>query len=144
MTVPRRVVTGHDAEGRSIVLSDGPTPRSHDIGPAVFHELWNTQAMPAPIAPSAPEPTARPLVTPPDPDGTVVRITEIKAGERSPMLRATGADGVRARRRCLHGAAERGARRRAAVRPGTRHMTAIVTAAAGGIGAPTRCAGARR
>jgi quercetin dioxygenase-like cupin family protein len=45
---PRRVVTGHDEQGTSIVLSDAPTPKSLDIGTAVFHELWNTKATPAP------------------------------------------------------------------------------------------------
>lgn len=92
MTAPRRVVTGHDSAGRSVVLSDGPTPRSHDVGPAIFHELWSTRAMPAPVAPAEPEPTLRPLVTPPDPHGTIVRITEIKAGERSPMHRTESVD----------------------------------------------------
>ena len=92
MTAPRRVVTGHDSAGRSVVLSDGPAPRSHDVGPAIFHELWNTRAMPVPVAPAEPEPTQRPLVTPPDPNGTIVRITEIKAGERSPMHRTESVD----------------------------------------------------
>ena len=92
MAAPRRVVTGHDAAGRSVVLSDGPAPRSHDVGSAVFHELWSTRATPAPIAATEPEPTNRPLVTPPDPNGTIVRITEIKPGERSPMHRTQSID----------------------------------------------------
>jgi quercetin dioxygenase-like cupin family protein len=92
MSVPRRVVTGHDPSGRSIVLSDGPVPRTHENEYAVFHELWNTKAMPAPVAPTEPEPTERPLVTPPDPNGTIVRITVIKAGERSPMHRTQSID----------------------------------------------------
>src|SRR4029078_62643 len=81
-----------DTDGRSVVLSDGPTPRSHDIGVAVFHELWNTRATPAPIAAAEPEPTHRALLTPPDPNGTIVRITEIKAGGKSPMHRTRSAD----------------------------------------------------
>jgi naringenin degradation protein FdeH len=89
---PRRVVTGHDAAGRSVVLSDGPAPRSHDVGSAVFHEVWNTRATPAPVAATEPEPTERPLVTPPDPNGTIVRVTEIKPGERSPMHRTRSID----------------------------------------------------
>ena len=92
MGVPRRVVTGHDAQGRSVVLSDGPTPRNHENEFAIFHELWNTRAMPAPVAPTEREPTERPLVTPPDPNGTIVRITVIKAGERSPMHRTESID----------------------------------------------------
>ena len=39
----RRVVTGHDARGRSVVLSDGPPPQHHPthglgVG-ADFHEM---------------------------------------------------------------------------------------------------------
>jgi mannose-6-phosphate isomerase-like protein (cupin superfamily) len=40
----RRVVTGHDSRGKSVVVSDGPPPQHHSMrGPAVgaeFHELW--------------------------------------------------------------------------------------------------------
>jgi quercetin dioxygenase-like cupin family protein len=92
MSVPRRVVTGHDSHGKSVVLSDGPVPRSHENEFAIFHELWNTKAMPAPVAPTEPEPTERPLITPPDPNGTIVRITVIKPGERSPMHRTQSID----------------------------------------------------
>src|SRR3954452_17396846 len=92
MSVPRRVVTGHDAQGRSVVLSDGPTPRTHENEFAVFHELWNTRAMPAPVAATEDDPTDRLLVTPPDKHGTIVRITVIKAGERSPMHRTQSID----------------------------------------------------
>ena len=89
---PRRVVTGHDADGKSVFLSDAPTPKSHDVGDAVFHELWNTRAMPAPVPSTEPEPTERPLVTPPDPNGTVIRMTDIKPGQRSPMHRTESID----------------------------------------------------
>src|SRR6188472_366590 len=92
MHVPRRVVTGHDAAGRSVVLSDGPTPRNHENEFAIFHELWNTRAMPAPVAPAEREPTERPLITPPDRHGTIVRVTVIKAGEQSPMHRTQSID----------------------------------------------------
>ena len=41
----RRVVTGHDAHGKSIVLSDGSPPQHHSmLGPSVgadFFEIWN-------------------------------------------------------------------------------------------------------
>ena len=47
----RRVVTGHDARGKSIVLSDGAPPQDHpmhglSVG-ADFHEMWN-EADPTP------------------------------------------------------------------------------------------------
>ena len=93
MTVPRRVVTGHDADGCSVVLSDGPTPRSHGIPGATFHELWSTAATPAPLFPAEPrEPTERPLVTPPDPNGTVIRIVDLAPRSRSPMHRTQSLD----------------------------------------------------
>ena len=92
MAPPRRVVTGHDPKGRSVVLSDAPAPRSHDLGVAVFHELWSTRATPAPVAPDEPEPTDRALVTPPDPEGTVIRIVDIPPGQGSPMHRTESVD----------------------------------------------------
>jgi quercetin dioxygenase-like cupin family protein len=93
VSAPRRVVTGHDAEGRSVVLADGPAPRSHSIPGATFHELWNTTEAPAPVARAEPrEPTERPLVTPPDPTGTIIRIVELDPRSRSPMHRTQTID----------------------------------------------------
>ena len=93
MSAPRRVVTGHDARGRSVVVSDSCAPRSHSVPGATFHELWNTTASPAPVAPEEPrEPTDRPLVTPPDPQGTIVRIVDLDPRSRSPMHRTETID----------------------------------------------------
>ena len=36
----RRVVTGHDSQGRAVIVEDGPPPR-------VFYEIWNTRETPA-------------------------------------------------------------------------------------------------
>ena len=52
--VPRRIVTGHDADGKSVVLSDAPNPKTLDIGTAAFHEVWITDRTPAPIAADGP------------------------------------------------------------------------------------------
>jgi quercetin dioxygenase-like cupin family protein len=93
VSAPRRVVTGHDARGRSVVVSDSRAPRSHSVPGATFHELWNTTASPAPVAPEEPrEPTDRPLVTPPDPQGTIVRIVDLDPRSRSPMHRTETID----------------------------------------------------
>jgi quercetin dioxygenase-like cupin family protein len=89
---PRRIVTGHDASGRSVVLSDAPTPKTLDIGSAAFHELWITDRTPAPIAADEPEPTERPVRTPPPAGGVVVRFTEMAAGAESPMHRTETVD----------------------------------------------------
>jgi quercetin dioxygenase-like cupin family protein len=89
---PRRIVTGHDASGKSVVLSDAPTPKTLDIGTAAFHEIWITAQTPAQIAATEPEPTERPLRTPPPPDGVIVRFTEMAPGAESPMHRTQTVD----------------------------------------------------
>jgi quercetin dioxygenase-like cupin family protein len=90
--MPRRIVTGHSASGESVVLSDGPNPKTLDIGTAAFHELWITDAMPAPIAAEEPEPTDRPVRTPPPANGVTVRFTEMAPGAESPMHRTETVD----------------------------------------------------
>jgi quercetin dioxygenase-like cupin family protein len=92
-TVPRRVVTGHDAAGRSVFVQDGPPPvvRTAPEG-AYFFELWNTGAMPAPIAPDEPEPTERDLTVPPARHGTKIRINEFPPGVVSPTHRTRTVD----------------------------------------------------
>ena len=89
---PRRIVTGHDASGRSIVLSDASTPKTLDIGTAAFHEIWITAQTPAPIAATEPEPTEGPVRTPPPANGVTVRFTEMAPGAQSPMHRTETVD----------------------------------------------------
>jgi quercetin dioxygenase-like cupin family protein len=91
-TPPRRIVTGHDASGKSVVLSDAPTPKTLDIGTAAFHEIWITDATPAPIEASQPEPTDRPVRTPPPANGVMVRFTEMAPGAEAPMHRTESVD----------------------------------------------------
>jgi hypothetical protein len=92
MSAPRRIVTGHDAAGKSVVLSDAPTPKTLDIGSAVFHELWATTETPVPVTATEGEPTTRPLTTQPDAGGTVVRFTEMAPGAAAPMHRTASVD----------------------------------------------------
>lgn len=92
MSTPRRIVTGHDASGKSVVLSDAPTPKTLDIGTAAFHEVWITAPIPAQIDASEPEPTDRPVRTPPPEDGVLVRFTEMAPGAESPMHRTETVD----------------------------------------------------
>jgi quercetin dioxygenase-like cupin family protein len=91
-SVPRRIVTGHDASGKSIVVSDAPTPKTLDIGTAAFHEIWITDATPAPIAAREGEPTDRPVRVPPPAGGVMVRFTEMEPGAESPMHRTETVD----------------------------------------------------
>jgi mannose-6-phosphate isomerase-like protein (cupin superfamily) len=73
----RRVVTGHDAAGRSIFISDGATPHvfSRTKGSAVVHELWQTERTPADNRGSA-DAIARGHRLPPPPNGSVFRVIE--------------------------------------------------------------------
>ena len=89
---PRRIVTGHDDAGKSIVVSDTPVPKTLDIGTAAFHEVWITDATPAPIAATEPEPTDRPVRVPPPANGVMVRFTEMAPGAESPMHRTETVD----------------------------------------------------
>jgi Cupin domain len=86
-SVPRRIVTGHDANGVSIVISDGVVP-VHRYMPqdgVGFYEIWQTQDAPAPILPVEPtEPTERTLRVPPEPRGTKIRVNEFFPGHLGP------------------------------------------------------------
>jgi quercetin dioxygenase-like cupin family protein len=92
MSAPRRIVTGHDASGKSVVLSDAPTPKTIDVGTAAFHEIWLTDQTPVPIDATEPEPTDRPGRVPPPADGMGVRFTEMAPGAESPMHRTETVD----------------------------------------------------
>lgn len=76
----RRVVTGHDAVGKAVVLSDGAPPNvirpEHQPGLA-FHELWHTDRSPAPVTAAEAEPTDRYTETAPPPNGTIIRMVDI-------------------------------------------------------------------
>ncbi len=77
----RRVVTGHDASGKAIVISDGlaPTVKTNPLRPGHRStDIWRTNAAPVPIAKDEPDPTTVGSRTiHPAPQGTVLRIAEI-------------------------------------------------------------------
>lgn len=76
----RRIVTGHDAGGRAVVLEDGTPPvviRSPLQPGLAFHEIWNTSDMPMPIAAGFDEPTLKHSGTAPPRRGTVIRIVDL-------------------------------------------------------------------
>lgn len=88
MTQVRRIVTGHDAHGKSVFLEDGPTPQREERSNARvrYHELWNTEGSPAPIHAVEPhEPNDRPLQLPPPPGGTILRIIDVHPGNHKGM-----------------------------------------------------------
>jgi len=79
---PRRIVTGHDKSGKSILLSDGHPPHGVKIPErgVAFFEIWSTNASPAPIAATEAERTDRPIELAPKPNGTVIRILNFLPG----------------------------------------------------------------
>ena len=75
----RRIVTGHDDEGRSVFLEDGPAPNgfSPSHSPNVgLTNLWLLDAIPASNKAGEGDPTARPFKLEPPAAGNVVRIVE--------------------------------------------------------------------
>jgi len=98
----RRVVTGHDARGRSMVLSDGPPPQHHPMhGPAIgadFHEMWSeTDTIPGLTSIKAQEPNERPFTIMPV-AGHLLRILDVyplkDGGKRTVMHRTRTLDYV--------------------------------------------------
>ena len=73
-----RVVTGHDADGKSIFASNGPlsTIRGLEAIPGmIFHEVWETRGTPAPVD-NCPDPTDGPLSHQAPKHGTVIRFVD--------------------------------------------------------------------
>ncbi|WP_413460343.1 cupin domain-containing protein [Herbaspirillum huttiense] len=74
-----RVVTGHDAQGRSIISSDGPLPTVVEVAAipgTLFHEVWSTSATPARVD-NGPDPSLGALVLSPPERGTRMRFVDI-------------------------------------------------------------------
>ena len=98
----RRVVTGHDAQGKSIVLSDGTPPQHHamqgrEVG-ADFFEMWSTtQTVPKLTATETSEPNERPFTIMPT-SGHLLRLIDIyppsMGGKRTVMHRTKTLDYV--------------------------------------------------
>ncbi len=77
----RRVVTGHDANGKAIVISDGACPavRSNPLRPGhVSTDVWKTDSSPVVIHARPADPTLGPRQIHPPKQGTVIRIAEIQ------------------------------------------------------------------
>jgi mannose-6-phosphate isomerase-like protein (cupin superfamily) len=75
----RRIVTGHDAQGRAIVLYDGPSPTKMvraETG-LVSRLMWVTDETPADLAGASREDRAvRKIGIPPPPNGSILRVVD--------------------------------------------------------------------
>jgi mannose-6-phosphate isomerase-like protein (cupin superfamily) len=66
--------------GNAVIREDGPVPRVERVGGEhgpVFHEVWNTNATPAPIDRASGEPPEEGLTLAPPKNGTRIRILDI-------------------------------------------------------------------
>jgi naringenin degradation protein FdeH len=76
----RRVITGHDKDGKAVVISDGAAPAVHSnpLRPGhISSDIWRTSAAPVPLTREEPDPTTGPRRLHPGPRGTVFRISEV-------------------------------------------------------------------
>ena len=87
----RRVITGHDAQGRSTFLADGPAPNMKEMPSfpgLALTDLWETKGAPASNAGDA-DAADRPIRLEPPKNGTIVRIVEFPPDGNRPA----GSDG---------------------------------------------------
>jgi hypothetical protein len=82
----RRIVTGHNAQGKAIVQEDGPPPRIQRIGGPhgpIFYEVWNTTETPARIDAASGEPAEDGISLAPPKGGTRIRVLDIPPDDAS-------------------------------------------------------------
>lgn len=82
----RRIVTGHNAEGKAVILEDGPPPRAQRIGGShgpMFYEVWNTTETPARIDAASGEPAESGILLAPPKNGTRIRVLDIPPDDSS-------------------------------------------------------------
>ena len=78
-TTIRRIVTGHNAQGKAVIAQDSAPPQTIELKAVpgtIFHEIWNTNASPTPID-NGDDPTLRPLQLHPMPQGSIIRVVDI-------------------------------------------------------------------
>jgi hypothetical protein len=75
----RRIVTGHDEQGRAIIQSDAPPARVKTLsnGGPTFYEIWNTRDTPAHIDRASGEPAEDGISLTPPKRGTRIRVLDI-------------------------------------------------------------------
>ena len=90
----RRVVTGHNAQGKSIFVMDGPAPVVHSrgTGSTTVTEFWETRATPVSNAGNDDPTIGQPQRVPPPKNGSKFRVVEYPPdSQRVAALRAPDA-----------------------------------------------------
>lgn len=92
----RRIVTGHDAKGQAVILSDAPPPRTQLVGGPggpTFVEVWQTLETPAMISAQPQEPEQGGLVLAPPAGGTRLRVIDFPP-EGEEIRKLTGSEAL--------------------------------------------------
>jgi mannose-6-phosphate isomerase-like protein (cupin superfamily) len=79
-----RVVTAHDADGKSIIALNGPLPNVVEVAALpgmIFHEVWETSATPA-LVDNGPDATLQPMLHRAPKNGTRIRFVDIPPDEQ--------------------------------------------------------------
>jgi hypothetical protein len=100
----RRIVTGHDANGRSVFVSDGPAPKILSVAERPGYHVanfWSTKATPTPI--DAPDDIAGHVGIGPPRNGNVLRVIDFPPEAADPEVRARA---MRATFQSLYGDAD--------------------------------------
>lgn len=81
-----RIVTGHNSDGKAVILEQGPPPRVQriggDTGP-MFYEVWNTTETPVMIDADSGEPFEDGITLAPPQNGTRIRVLDIPPDDPS-------------------------------------------------------------
>ncbi len=88
----RRVVTGIDADGKSIVTHDGPSPVHLDTGSGVVDVIWRTDALPPALSQDDALSPGAPFQREPPPGGLVWRLVEFPPRARTDNATDSGSD----------------------------------------------------
>jgi mannose-6-phosphate isomerase-like protein (cupin superfamily) len=92
----KRIVTGHDKDGKAIIISNSANLFSQLVGGQggpTFHEVWNTVETPALIHPQPDEKDETTLTLAPPKNGTRIRIIDFPP-EGEAIRKLTGADAL--------------------------------------------------
>lgn len=79
LTAFKRIVTGHDRDGKAIIVSEETPSRTYMVGGpngAKFHEIWNTKQTPAVIDSITADPEETALILAPPKQGTRIRVID--------------------------------------------------------------------
>jgi quercetin dioxygenase-like cupin family protein len=79
----RRIVTGLNPAGQSVVIKDGPSPLQFDVLSVHWTEVWKTHGAPAKLA-STDDPGRNDLALEPPRHGTIIRFVEFMPAQGPP------------------------------------------------------------